>query len=143
MTKTLNDLVKRVLDRLHVTEGNEPIEAEDMSTVLGAFADMIDGWFADGLTPTDEAAVPVPLVEGTVYTNTSPFPLKMRHFQGVSAMLAIDVAETFNKPVGEGTQRAALLCRQRIYAAFMPDMVTTVDRALRRLPSSHLWAGSF
>lgn len=142
MTKTLNELVKRVLDRLHVTEGNEPIEAEDMSTVLQAFADMLDGWFADGLTPTDEADVPVPLTEGAVYTNVSPFPLKMRHFQGVSAMLAIDVAETFDKPVGEGTQRAALLCRQRIYAAFMPDMVAKLDRGIRRLPSATLWAGS-
>lgn len=142
MAKTIADLAARVLQKLFVLEESEEALAPDANKCAGAFGDMVDGFFADGLTPTDEEAVPTTLVEGVVYTTASAFPFKARHFEGMAAMLAVSLAPDFDATVKPEVYSEALTGRQRIDAAFMPSMVAQVDRTLRRLPSSVLWPSS-
>lgn len=145
MARTVADLAKRVLQKLHVAEGDEPVSAEDQAIVITAFNDFVDGLFGDGLTPyADEtAATKVALVEGVTYTSKSEFPFLARHFEGVASILAVKLEEELaDGALGPSIYRQALEGRQRIDAAFMPSMVATVDRALRRLPSSVLWPGN-
>lgn len=142
MAKTISDLTERVLQKLFVVEGGAVPQAEDTAIVLDEFNSFIDGLFADGLTPTDEAATPVSLTEGTEYTTSDAFPLKDRHFEGVVCILAVNLASDFKADLDGSTVRKAMQGRQRIDAAFMPSMVASVDRALNRLPSSVLWPSS-
>lgn len=144
MTRTVSDLVTRALQRLFVVEGGESAEAADSALVLSAFNALVDGWFADGLTVVadETATVPVALVEGTSYALDDNFPLLARHFEGVAAMLAVSCAPDFQADLTPSLVKDATDGRQRLDAAFMPSMVSTVDRALRRLPSSVLWPGS-
>lgn len=143
MTKTVSDLADRVLKHLFVKEGGETVSAEDAASVVVAFNGMVDGWFASGLTPVDDetlaAVSQTALVEGTAYTLASTFPILARHFEGVAAMLAVSLQDDFAADVRPSTQIMAMEGRQRINAAFMPSMVSTIDRALRRLPNSVLW----
>lgn len=143
MARTVSDLATRVLKHLFVIEGGETAEAEDAASVVLAFNAMVDGWFASGLTPVDDetlaAASQTALVEGTAYTLASTFPIKERHFEGVAAMLAVVLQDDFAVDLKPSTQTMAMEGRQRINAAFMPSMVATVDRALRRLPDTILW----
>lgn len=142
MARTVADLAKRALERLHVLEEGETPSAANQATVVGAFNDWLDGLFADGLTPyVDETATTkVALVEGVTYTAASDFPIKPRHFEGVSAILACELEDDFGGAMlTERTRRRALIGEQRIEAAFKPSFVSTVDRQLLRLPSSVLW----
>ncbi|MCR9194898.1 MAG: hypothetical protein NXH88_09215 [Hyphomonas sp.] len=142
MARTVADLAKRTLQKLHVVEGEETPNAEDQALVITAFNDFVDGLFADGLTPyADETATTkVALVEATTYTNASDFPFLERHFEGVAAVLAVNLEEDLaDGKLGASVYRQAMTGRQRIDAAFMPSMIATVDRALRRMPSSVLW----
>lgn len=142
MARTVADLAKRTLQKLHVLEGGESPDAEDQASVITAFNDFVDGLFADGLTPyADETATTkVALVEATTYANTSDFPFLERHFEGVASILAVNLEEELaGGQLSRSVYRQAMTGRQRIDAAFMPSMVATVDRALRRMPSSVLW----
>jgi hypothetical protein len=143
MARTVGDVVNRTLQHLFVLVGGETAAAEDSAIVVSAFNGLVDGWFASGLTPVDDetlaAASQTALVEGTVYTTSSAFPLLVRHFEGVSAILAVMVADSFEAQVKPAVAIAATEGAQRINAAFMPSMVATVDRALRRLPDTILW----
>lgn len=141
MARTVADLVSRTLKRLYVLPGGETATAEDSALVVDAFNGMVAGWFADGLEPVaDETAeTPVALVEGTVYTSASAFPILDRHFEGVAAMLAVHLSADFEAEVKPSVAMDAMMGRQRIDAAFMPSMVADVDRALKRFPSSQYW----
>ena len=141
---TIADLATRALQRLTVLVSGETAQTADLTLCVDAFNGMVNGWFGDGLTPVaDETATTlVPLVEGTVYTSSSDFPLLDRHFEGVAAMLAVAVAEDFETPPRAVLARDAQRAEQRIYAAFMPSMITRPDRALLRLNNSLLWPGS-
>jgi hypothetical protein len=143
MARTVGDCVDRALQRLFVIVGGETASTEDSAIVVSAFNGLIDGWFASGLVPVaDEtvvAASQVALVEGVVYVVANPFPILVRHFEGVSAMLAVSVADDLEAQIKPATSIAATEGMQRINAAFMPTMVSTIDRALRRLPNTILW----
>ena len=140
---TISDLATRALQRLSVLVSGETIASADLTLCVDAFNGMVNGWFGDGLTPVaDETATTlVPLVEGTVYTSSSDFPLLDRHFEGVAAMLAVSVSEDFETMPKPVLARDAQRAEQRIYAAFMPSMITRPDRALLRLDNSLLWPG--
>lgn len=144
MARTIADLATRVLERLFVLEEGETASAPNQATVIGSFNDWIDGLFADGLTPyADETATTkVALTEGVTYTAASAFPILDRHFEGVSAILAVELIDDFKAEVSPQTYRRALIGEQRIEAAFKPSFVSSVDRALNRLPSSVLWPSS-
>lgn len=141
MAKTIADLVTRAMQRLYVKVGGEALSAEDMALGVDAWNGMVAGWFADGLTPYADETLEtrVALVEGTVYTSGSAFPLLDRHFEGCAAMLAVSVSDDLQASVGAGLARDAMTGRQRIDAAFMPSMVADLDRALKRFPSSQYW----
>lgn len=143
MARTVSDLATRTLKHLFVKEGGEAVNAEDADSVVVAFNAMVDGWFAAGLTPVDDetlaAALQTALVEGTEYTLASGFPILDRHFEGVAAMLAVSLQDDFAVDVKPSTQVMAMEGGQRLYAAYMPSMVSTIDRALRRLPETILW----
>ena len=141
MSRTMSELVTRTLQRLYVKVGGETVSAEDSAVVIDAFNGMVAGWFGDGLTPVadETATTPTALVEGTVYTSGSAFPILDRHFEGVAAMLAVAVAADFEVEPKPSVQLDAMTGRQRIDAAFMPTMVASLDRALKRLPSSRYW----
>lgn len=144
MARTIADLAKRALERLHVLEEGETPSAANQASVVTAFNDWLDGLFADGLTPyADETlTTPVALVEGTTYTATSTFPLKDRHFQGVSAILAVDLAPEFGADVDAVTARLAMDGWQRIRAAFIldTDFEMTLDRQMYRFPNRNNWS---
>ncbi len=144
MARTVADLAIRVLERLFVLEEGETPNAANQATVIGAFNDWLDGLFADGLTPVADETLttPVALTEGTTYTSSSTFPIRDRHFEGVSAILAVELVDDFKAEVSRRTGRRALIGEQRIEAAFKPSLVSTLDRALNRLPSSVLWPGN-
>lgn len=143
MARTVGDCVNRALQHLSEYIGGETAATEDSAVAVSAFNGLVDGWFAAGLTPVDDetlaAALQTALVEGTVYTTSSAFPLLTRHFEGVSAWLAVMLADTFEAQLKPAVVAAATMGEQRIYAAFMPSMVSTLDRALRRLPETILW----
>lgn len=140
---TISDLSTRALQRLSVLVSGETIAAADLTLCVDAFNGIVNGWFADGITPVadETAATEVPLVEGTAYTSGSTFPLLDRHFEGVAAMLAVAVAEDFETVPKAVLARDAQRAEQRLYAAFMPSMITRPDRALLRLDNSLLWPG--
>jgi len=144
VAKTIAQLSTRILQRLFVLESGETAAADDQTLVIGAINDWIDGLFADGLTPyADETlTTPVALVEGTTYGSSDNFPLLERHFEGVSAILAVELQGDFEAQVSGSTLRRAFIGEQRIEAAFKPSFVSSVDRALKRLPSSVLWPSS-
>lgn len=140
MTKTVSDLVTRTLQRLSILLGGETAAAEDSAVVVAAFNGMVDGWFKNLEPVADETATTlVPLVEGTEYVSDDDFPILARHFEGVSAMLAVSCASTFSAQYTQETAAKALDGQQGIDAAFMPTLITTVDRTLRRLPSTRYW----
>jgi len=143
MARTVGDCVNRALQHLFVLVAGETATAADSAIVVSAFNGMVDGWFASGLTPVDDetlaAALQTGLVEGVVYTTSSAFPILVRHFEGVSAILAVMMADSFEAQIKPATAMAATEGMQRINAAFMPSMVATIDRTLRRLPNTILW----
>ena len=142
MPRTIADLATRVMERLHVREEGEPISAANQASVVTAFNDWLDGLFADGLTPyADETlTTPVALVEGTTYTAASTFPLLDRHFQGVSAILAVDMAPEFGASVEPSTAKLEMQAWQRIRAAFFTAPKSTLDRQLFRFPNRNNWS---
>jgi hypothetical protein len=135
--------VTRALTHLFVLVGGETAAAEDSAIVVDAFNAMVDGWFADGLAPVDDEtlveASRTALVEGVVYITSDALPVLDRHFEGLAAMLAVSCADDFDAQLKPSVVRLAQMGSQRIDAAFMPSMVASVDRALKRLPSSHYW----
>lgn len=141
MARTMSDLVTRVLERLYVKVGGQTVSAEDSALVLDAFNGMVAGWFGDGLTPyADETiAVPVALTESTIYTSGDAFPILDRHFEGAAAMLALHLAGDFAVDPNPSVVMDARNGRQRIDAAYMPSMVASLDRAVKRFPSSRYW----
>jgi hypothetical protein len=141
MAKTIADLVTRATQRLYVKVGGETLSAEDMALGVDAWNGMVSGWFGDGLTPVADETLetPVPLTEGTVYTSGSTFPLLDRHFEGCAALVAVAISDDLQAQVGPALARDAMTGRQRIDAAFMPSMVASLDRALKRFPSSQYW----
>ena len=141
MARTVADLAKRTLQRLFVLKGDETADADDQALVIEAFSNWVDGLYASGLAPVadETATTAVALVEGTVYTSSNNFPMLDRHFEGVSAILAVELQDDFEAEVSRSTLRRALIGEQRIEAAFKPSFVSKVDRALNRLPTSVLW----
>lgn len=143
MARTVGDVANRTLQHLFVLVGGETAATEDSAIVVSAFNGLVDSWFASGLTPVDDETLAVAsqtaLTEGTVYTTSSAFPLLVRHFEGVSAILAVMLADSFEAQIKPATALAATQGEQRLNAAFMPSMIATVDRALRRLPNTILW----
>ena len=141
MARTMSALVTRTLQKLYVKSGTETVSAEDSALVIDAFNGMVAGWFGDGLTPVADETLetPVPLTEGTIYTNGDAFPIMDRHFEGVAAMLAVSLAADFEADVKQIVAMEAMQGRQRIDAAYMPSMVADLDRALKRFPSTQYW----
>lgn len=141
MARTMSALVTRTLQKLYVKSGTETVSAEDSALVIDAFNGMVAGWFGDGLTPVADETLetPVPLVEGTIYTNGDAFPIMDRHFEGVAAMLAVSLAADFEADVKQIVAMEAMQGRQRIDAAYMPSMIADLDRALKRFPSTQYW----
>ena len=141
MARTIAELATRTLQRLYVAVGGETPSAEDTARVVDAFNGMVAGWFGDGLVPVaDETlAVPVDLVETVVYAMGDAFPLLDRHFEGVAAMLAVHLADDFAVGLRPSVIMDAANGRQRIDAAYMPSMVSSLDRAVKRFPSSRYW----
>jgi hypothetical protein len=144
VARTIANLATRVLERLFVLEAGETADANDQAAVISAFNDWLDGLFADGLTPYADETIttPVALTEGTTYISTDTFPILDRHFEGVSAILAVELQNDFEAQLNGSTYRRALIGEQRIEAAFKPSFVSTLDRGLLRLPSSVLWPSS-
>lgn len=143
MARTIADLVTRVLQRLYVKVGGETASAEDSALVVDAFNGMVAGWFGDGLVPVADETVAdllkVPLVETVIYTSGDAFPILDRHFEGVAAMLAVHLADDFAAELRPSVVMDATNGRQRIDAAYMPSMVASLDRAVKRFPSSQYW----
>lgn len=142
MSRTIADLAKRALERIHIIEEGETPSAANQASGVTAFNDWLDGLFAEGLTPyVDETLeTPVALTEGTTYTATSTFPLLDRHFQGVSALLAVDMAPEFGANVEPATAKLAEAAWGRICAAYLPDMTATLDRQIYRFPNRNNWS---
>lgn len=141
MARTVGDVLTRALQHNSLVVAGETPAAEDTALALVAFNALVDGLFADGLVPVadETAATPVLLNEGVVYTASSALPVLDRHFEGLSAMLAVLIADSFETQVKQVTVMMARTGRQRIDAAFMPSMVADLDRALKRFPSSHAY----
>lgn len=144
MARTVGDVVDRALQHLSIIVSGESASAADSALCLDAFNAMVDGWFGSGLSPVaDETAdEPVALVEGTEYEAADALPVLARHYEGLAAMLAVLVADSFEAQLKPAVVAAALAGRQKIDAAFGPSMVASVDRALKRMPSSRYWPSS-
>jgi hypothetical protein len=133
-----------VLQRLFILAAGETANANDQTLVIDAFNDWVNGLFADGLTPyADETATtPTALTEGTTYTSSSNFPFLDRHFEGVAAILAVDLAPDFEADLRPSTVRSAEVGWQRLRAAFILDSAweMTLDRQMYRFPNRNNWS---
>ena len=136
MAKTVSDCCTRALKRLFIIQGGESASAEDAESARAAFEGIVNGWLADGLSVTDSAGTAIVVAD---YTLASTFPIAEQHFEGVAAMLAVSLAGDFQVEPTRDVQRDAMRGEQRIYADFMPSMLTKIDRALNRLDNSLLW----
>ena len=136
MAKTVSDCCTRALQRLSIIVSGESAESADAEIARAAFEGMVNGWLADGLSVTDSAGTALAVAD---YALTDAFPIAEQHFEGVSAMVAVAIADDFETMVKPSTARDAARGEQRIYADFMPSMLTKIDRALNRLDNSLLW----
>lgn len=136
MAKTVSDCCTRALQRLSILVGGESAETADAEIARAAFEGLVNGWLADGLSVTDSAGTALAVAD---YALADAFPIAEQHFEGVAAMLAVSIADDFEAQIKPATARDATKGEQRIYADFMPSMVTKIDRALNRLDNSLLW----
>lgn len=141
MARTVGDVLTRALQHNSLVVAGETPDASDTALALDVFNAMFDGFFADGLVPVadETATTKVKLNEGVVYTAASALPVLDRHFEGLAAMLAVLIADSFEAQLKQATVMMAKNGRQRIDAAFMPSMVADLDRALKRFPSTQYW----
>jgi len=136
MAKTVSDCCTRALQRLSLLVGGESADTGDAEIARSAFEGLVNGWLADGLSVTNSAGTAVVLAD---YALADAFPISEVHFEGVAAMLAVTISDDFEVQPKPLVMKDARRGEQRIYAAFMPSMVTKVDRALNRLDNSLLW----
>ena len=138
MARTVGDVLNRALQHNSLIVAGETADSADTALALDMFNAMVDGWFADKLVPVadETATTKVALEEGVVYTAASALPVLERHFEGLAAMLAVLIADSFERPLKQATVMMAANGRARIDAAFMPSMVAKLDRAVKRFPSS-------
>lgn len=123
MTVTVRDVIKRSLRMLRVTGLAEEPAADDAQVALDGYNDMLKRWSLNGVIDDPDEAV---LADEVAFDR--------KYHSGMAAILAMDLAEEFGKPIGQGVQRLAALTWSAIYdnylasrfIATMPDTMTTM-----------------
>lgn len=135
MTYTVSQVVERALRRIGAVVGGNTVDATDAATMLTAYNAFMFGLPADGLTVLDSA--------DAAYTHAvqalgDTFPLADKHFEGVSALVAMKGLGDF-----EQYQPSASLASdatngmERLYADFLVIDEVEMPRALIQLPSRY------
>jgi hypothetical protein len=111
---TANELATKALRRLGVVDATEDPAAADVLFCTDMLASMIAEWDVFGMA-------------GEVQ------PLDARFEKGLIAMLAVSVAETFNKEPGPILMRDAEAGEESLMSAFVPVRSQQIDNALLRM----------
>lgn len=111
---TANEIATRALRRLGVVDATEDPAAHDVQFCTDMLASIIAEWDVYGMA-------------GEVQ------PLDARFEKGLIAVLAVSVAETFNKEPGPILMRDAEAGEESLMSAFVPVRSQKIDNALLRM----------
>jgi len=132
MAYTVTQTIRRALTRLHVLQAGETVSAEDQAEGLIAYNAMMFGFEAAGLTLHDSADVAYTVVEQAGADN---IPIADKHFEGLAAILASTMADTFGADMTQMLARDVATAWSRMYGDFLEVASMTLDAPLTRLPS--------
>ena len=133
---TFRAIVTRALTDINALEIGEQAEATLAADALQRLQQMMAGWEADGLElhlpavgAEDPVAYPVP---DTPFSLNDDWPLGQLHVQGITAMLAAELAPSYGHTLTRRQEAAAAIGRRRLNADFYPDETLSPDPALAR-----------
>lgn len=117
---TARDLITRSMRELGVTDGYEPVSAEDAAVALDVLNDMIGAWELDG----------IPLGVGTVTLNTD-LAVPDNHLEGMRANLSVRLAPTFGRQAAPMVVEMASRGLRALQSAYSRTRLLSVDPAMR------------
>ena len=115
-------IARKALNRLNVVAAGEEPSSDSLLGAVEALSDMIAAWEAEGL-------------QGDV------LPLPKRFEQGVTAMLAIRLAEDFGATPGPVLLRDAERGERQLEAAFLGVPKSVFDASLVNVRHNSAWIG--
>jgi hypothetical protein len=114
---TANEIATKALKRLGLVNSGESPAAADVSDAVDALSSMIAAWDCGGFTG-------------------ETLPLASRFEEGVTAMLAVRLAENYGKTPGPILMRDAGRGEQQLNSAFIAVPYAQVDNALLLMSSA-------
>lgn len=121
---TIQDITTWALKRIRVVAADETPSSADASDALEALNDMMFALELEGA-----------YVNWSTVELTSTFPLTDSHRGGIRAMLAVDLAEMFAKPVPDSLARRAARGKEALQNDFDIIESMKLDDALLNMPS--------
>lgn len=132
-TKTMRDIVTRAMRRGGILALDQGPEAAEADEILAALNGMIFGWGKKGVI----------IPSYTAKTLNDLFPLDEAYDDGVTAMLAVRIADENGIALKPATVQAADECWKDLLAEYL-DIAETAefDPVLTNMPSQRLLLGS-
>lgn len=121
---TINDITTRALKRIRVVAAEEAPSAADSADTLVALNGIMNSGDMHGFPTT-----------WTTKELTDTFPLDARHERGVVAMLAVNIAGMFGKPIDADLANEAMEGQRTLQNDFSIIEDMTTDEALINMPS--------